>query len=398
MLTTEENELLTRVGPGTPCGELLRRYWQPVAAASELAERPMKRVRLLGEDLVLFRDAQGGYGLLGEHCSHRGTSLYYGFLEDGGLRCPYHGWLYDATGACIEQPFEPAQSLMRHTLRHPAYPVQKLAGMLFAYLGPPEKQPLLPRWDVLARTDGQREMEIRPLECNWLQAEENTPDFVHTYYLHGHNMTVRGIGGAEYFYRPFVRYGFRPFEWGLLKFWTYGGAEPESGWGHPLIFPNMQRALEGRGHAMHWRVPEDDTHTRIYVCSFVPNDTGQTEPQPEFPSIQIFGPMRQADGEYEMTTFPSQDHMAWETEGPIFDRTAEHLGASDLGIGMFREMLLQQIRTVQAGGEPIALIRDPEQNDIVPVIVREKGLPADAERSVMWVSPDMVPDPEASIR
>src|SRR5436305_1710611 len=106
MLTTEENELLSRIGPGTPCGDLLRRYWQPVCPVGDLIdEHPKKQVRLLGEDLVLFRDQRGGYGLVGEHCSHRGTSLYYGFVEDEGIRCPYHGWLYDATGRCIEQPF-----------------------------------------------------------------------------------------------------------------------------------------------------------------------------------------------------------------------------------------------------------------------------------------------------
>src|SRR5713226_6579470 len=118
MLTPEENELITRIGPGTPCGELLRRYWHPVSIEQELTEeRPKKRVKILGEDLVLFKDGKGGYGLVAEQCSHRGASLYYGFLEDGGIRCAYHGWLYDRTGRCIEQPFEPAQSLMKHALR-----------------------------------------------------------------------------------------------------------------------------------------------------------------------------------------------------------------------------------------------------------------------------------------
>src|SRR5579871_2023657 len=317
MLTKQENELLTRVGPSTPSGELLRRYWQPLCRASDLTvEHPQKRVRLLGEDLVLFRSPNGRHGLVGEQCSHRGASLYYGFVEEQGIRCPYHGWLYDDRGHCLEQPFEPAQSLMKATLRHPAYPVEQLAGLLWTYMGPPEKQPLLPRWDVLVREDGQREFEIRPLECNWLQAEENTPDFVHTYYLHGHNMKIRGLPGGEYFYRPFIRYGFRPFKRGLLKFWTYADNPPESGWGHPLIFPNMQRALE-RGDAMHWRVPQDDTHTLVFVCTFLPNKTGEPEPQPAEPVFRVFGPMRPPGGDYALTSFPSQDHMAWETEGPI---------------------------------------------------------------------------------
>ena len=395
MLTKEENELMTRVGPGTPGGELLRRYWQPICPVTDIDdEHPKKRVRLLGEDLVLFRDAKGQYGLVGEQCSHRGTSLYYGFVQEGGIRCPYHGWLYDATGKCVEQPFEPANSLMRHTIRHSAYPVEALAGLLWTYLGPSDKQPLLPHWDVLVRQDGQREWEVRPLECNWLQAEENTPDFVHTYYLHGHNMHVRGIPGGEYFYRPFVRYGFRPFEWGLLKLWTYGGENGESGWGHPLIFPNMQRALE-RGEAMHWRVPQDDTHTLIFVCTFLPNETHRPEPQPEQPVVRVYPPQRGPDGEYRLTSFPSQDHMAWETEGPIWDRSREHLGSSDLGIVMFRKILREQIDIVQGGGEPMGLVRDPEENELIKVIVREEGLPEDTDDTV-WVEANMIPPPEVA--
>lgn len=388
MLTKDENELVTRMGPGTPCGDLLRRYWQPICFAQELtAARPVKRVKMLGEELVLFRDSAGGYGLLAEHCSHRGTSLSYGFIEDGGLRCAYHGWLYDAAGRCLEQPFEPGQSMMKHTIRHPAYPVQELAGLLWTYMGP-GPAPLLPRWDVLLREDGERRFEVRPLECNWLQAMENTPDFVHTYYLHGHNLHVRGIPGGEYFYRTFERYGFKPFEWGVLKFWTYGGPHPESGWGHPLIFPNMQRALEGRGAAMHWRVPQDDTHTNIFVCMFTPSKNGEPVSQPGEPTVEYFEPLRRPDGEYELTSFPSQDHMAWETQGPIVDRGAEHVAASDMGVVMFRSMLIEQIEVVRRGDDPIGLIRDPGSNEMVRVIVREDGLPPDLD-GVSWVEPNM---------
>ena len=262
MLTPEENELLTRVGPGTPCGELMRRYWQPICVASELTpERPKKRVKLLGEELVLYRadssarpdssgrKPDGGYGLVAEHCSHRAASLYYGFLEDGGIRCAYHGWLYDETGRCLEQPFEPAQSMMKHAIRHPAYPVEKLAGLLFAYLGP-EPAPLLPRWDVLVWEDGRRNISRQEtLNCNWLQGEENSADVTHTWFLHAHAHKVRGMEGADYFGRPFEEYGFQPFEWGLLKTWRYAGDGrqfgPERGGGNPLIFPNLLRQQSG---------------------------------------------------------------------------------------------------------------------------------------------------------
>ncbi len=152
MLSREENDLLTRVGPGTPAGEMLRRYWHPIAFINELKKRPLRR-RLLGEDLVVFRDDRGRLGVLALRCSHRGTSLEFGHLEDGGLRCCYHGWLYDVGGKILEMPGEPADSTFWQRLRHPAYQVQELGGVIFAYLGP-EPAPLLPRYDVLVRDDG----------------------------------------------------------------------------------------------------------------------------------------------------------------------------------------------------------------------------------------------------
>src|SRR5215208_927266 len=153
MLTQEENELLTRIGPGTPGGDMMRRYWQPAALSEELPRggAPLP-VRLLGEDLVLFRDEDGRPGLLGLHCSHRGADLSYGRLEDGGLRCLYHGWLFDVGGRCLEQPGEPAGSTFHERIRHTAYPCQELGGVVFAYLGPGEP-PLLPAYEPFAVPD-----------------------------------------------------------------------------------------------------------------------------------------------------------------------------------------------------------------------------------------------------
>src|SRR5579871_5419791 len=327
MLTKEQNERLTRVGPGTPGGALLRRYWQPVALGSELtAARPLKRVKILDEELVLYRTEAGAYRLLGEHCSHRGTSLAYGFLEDGGLRCPYHGWLYDAQGHCVEQPFEPAQSLLKHAIRHPAYPVQELGGLLFAYMGPPDRQPLLPRWDILVNPGIRTFLMYPPLQCNWLQCQENTADVTHTYFLHGHMMAKKGLRGGDYYYRPFAQYGFQPFEWGLLKDWQCEGPQGGYGWGNLLIFPNMLRLAT----MMHWRVPADDTHTLVFWMNYrVPGSKGMSmggigdgdEPDG---TVVYPGMFLNERGEYPLDTFGSQDTMAWETEGPIWDRSREH--------------------------------------------------------------------------
>jgi 5,5'-dehydrodivanillate O-demethylase len=367
MLTREENELLTRVGPGTPGGELLRRYWHPIAAASELTdEKPRRRLRILGEDLVLYRGEDGTYGLVAEQCSHRGASLYYGFLEGACIRCPYHGWLYDAEGRCVEQPFEPAQSMLKHTVRHPAYPVQKLSGFLWAYMGP-QLAPLLPRWDILVDQGGTRRLEIRPvLNCNWLQAEENTGDVTHTYFLHAYTMASKGRadqGGG--FGRPFQRFGFQPFKWGILKSWTYTGERGGSGWGNLLVYPNMLR-LTG---AMHWRVPIDDTHTKILRVEYYPPGRAPRGMQPEETSANGEPPLSyeagwlNEQGEYHLDTFSSQDGMAWETQGAVFDRTREHLGASDTGIMLLRKMLLDGIKAVQEGREPMGLVHDPAENE-----------------------------------
>ena len=367
MLSKEENDLLTRVGPGTPCGNLLRRYWQPVAAASELTEeKPKKRVKIMGEELVLYRGDKGGYGLVAEHCSHRGTSLYYGFAEDGCIRCPYHGWVYNGEGTCVEQPFEP-NPRFKESIHHRAYPVEKLAGFLFAYLGPPEKKPQLPSWDILMWDHGVRKVQIRPLlKCNWLQAEENTADFVHTLFLHGQMLKKQGRSEGGYYTRPFSRYGFQAFPWGVMKTWTWEGEMASKGWGNFVLFPNMLRQTDVMS-TIHWRVPIDDYNTPIFHAAFRVSPDGKRVEQPEEPPVEYDEPWQNEDGEYHMKTFASQDGMAWETQGALYNRSEEHLGASDRGILIFRDMLKEQIQIVEKGGDPMALVWDPKENQSIDV-------------------------------
>ncbi|MPZ13893.1 MAG: Rieske 2Fe-2S domain-containing protein [Chloroflexi bacterium] len=172
MLTREKNELLTRVGPGQPAGELLRRYWHPVCPVQELSsEQPTRFVRILGEDLVLFLDKSGRAGLIQDHCSNRGASLLYGRVEERGIACAYHGWLYDTQGSCLETPAEPADSNFYLTVRIRAYPVQRFVGLYWAYLGP-EPAPVIPKYDVWVRKDGRRDITVHPrLDCNWLHPQ-----------------------------------------------------------------------------------------------------------------------------------------------------------------------------------------------------------------------------------
>ena len=183
-MTPEENQLLTETDPGTPCGEYMRRYWTPAALSEELpwGSAP-KPVRLLGEDLVLFRDDQGRPGLLGLHCSHRGADLSYGRVEDGGLRCIYHGWLYDINGNCLDQPGEAGGGEHRGSIRHPAYPCKEQAGVIFAYLGPGEP-PLLPNYGFLTGSSGHIFVTKLFHECNYLQGNEGNYDPIHVGFLH----------------------------------------------------------------------------------------------------------------------------------------------------------------------------------------------------------------------
>ncbi len=373
MLSREDNALFTQVGPGTPCGEVLRRYWMPVCPAAEInAQKPKRRVRILGEDLVLFRDGGGRLGLLPEHCPHRHASLYFGFVEEDGLRCAYHGWKFDAAGKCLEQPFEPANSPLKAEACRRAYPVQQLGGILFAYLGP-DPAPLLPRWETLVRKDGKRNVVVLPIHrCNWLQAQENSEDPVHTYYLHSHMFKTLGLssGDAAYYYRPIESYDFElcqePTWTGVRKIRVFGGERPEREVGHPAIFPNILMNPQGKRIATHWRVPMDDTHTYIIWCEFTPSEDGREVAQADdqIPVSYVEDGLL-PDGERNLKSFATQDQMAWETQGPIFDRSTELLGHSDRGIVMLRNILRQQIAAVRAGKEPLGVIRDPRLNEMI---------------------------------
>jgi phenylpropionate dioxygenase-like ring-hydroxylating dioxygenase large terminal subunit len=184
MLSAVQNQLVTQTGADTPAGALLRRYWQPAALSEELAgERPVRAVRLLGEDLVLFRDEQGRLGLIGRHCPHRGADLCYGRLEDGGLRCAFHGWLFDVAGMCLEMPAEPPGSNFPAKIRHTAYPCEERNGVVFAYLGPDDPPPL-PDFDCFIAPDRFTFAFKGHLECNWLQALEVGIDPAHASFLH----------------------------------------------------------------------------------------------------------------------------------------------------------------------------------------------------------------------
>ena len=364
-LTREENDLLTRVGPGTPAGEVLRRYWHPVAVAKELTdENPTKFIRVLGEDLVLFKDKSGNVGLIADHCVHRGASMLYGRVEERGIACAYHGWLYDTRGNCRETPAEPADSKLYLTVRIKAYPVQKFVGLYWAYLGP-EPAPVLPKFDVWVSQDGVRKVDVYPrLDCNWFQAMENSVDPAHLQILHQDsggrraNNTTRGltdeVEGFDFYEVPY----------GIIKKRTYKNGRVDE---HPLIFPNILRV----SNATQIRVPIDDTHTNIFFVRFVPkeyatNGHGNGSSADEDVEVNYLEPFKTPpDGLHpnmrmRMDLTLAQDHMAWETQGPIADRTVERLATTDRGVVLLRNVLKREIEKVQRGEDPMGIIRDPD--------------------------------------
>ncbi len=363
MLSAEENELLTRVGPGTPCGELFRRYWLPVAVFQELtAEQPTKFVRILGEDLVLFKDTSGNVGLLQDHCAHRGASLLYGRVEERGIACAYHGWLYDTKGDCLECPAEPAGSRFHLTVKMRAYPVRAFVGLYWAYLGP-LPAPELPRYDLWARRDGTHRLYVQPvLDCNWLQPMENSVDPAHSRILHADvterragrqlRSTTRGLTDEV------TAFEFYELPYGIMKKRMSRNGHLDE---HPIIFPNILR----HGNDTQIRVPIDDTHTWIVFVNFEPSEDSREVDEPVELPVEYLGPYKvPADGlhpavRYTMDDVQPQDHMAWETQGPIANRVTERLATSDRGIELLRTILKREIAKVQRGEEPIGVYRDP---------------------------------------
>ena len=362
MLTKEDNELFSRVGPGTPAGELLRRYWYPIAFAADLTEdSPTKLVRLLGEELVLFRDKSDNVGLLADHCAHRGASLFYGRVEERGIACAYHGWLYDAQGHCLETPAEPADSKFHLTVRQRAYPVQKVVGLYWAYLGP-LPAPALPRYDILVRRDGRRTIQLRgQVDCNYLQAMENSCDPAHLVVLH-QDSAARGRpipNSTRGFTDDVESFDFYVTSYGIMKRRIYTDGRVDE---HPLIFPNILR----QGNGMEIRVPLDDTHTWIYEIRFYPTDDGSLIEDEGDPPIEPQTPHKDRPGlahpyaRFSMAQVDHQDYMAWETQGQIPDRSIERLATSDRGVVLFRQVLRENIERVQQGGDPLGVIRDPD--------------------------------------
>jgi phenylpropionate dioxygenase-like ring-hydroxylating dioxygenase large terminal subunit len=390
MLTAAQNQQITQTDAGTPCGALMRRYWQPAALAEELdSSRPVKRVRLLGEDLVLFRDPAGRYGLLHRRCAHRGADLAFARCEDGGLRCPFHGWLYGITGACLEQPAEPAGSTFHLKVRQPSYPCVERSGIVWAYLGTGDPPPF-PALDCFVAPNSHVFAFKGLWSCNWLQALEVGIDPAHASFLHrffadedpsdasyGRQFRAATIGAdipmtrlmrevpnprLEFEETPFgLRITtLRPINESVTHLRITNMVMP-----HGFVIPLSRDMTITQFH-----VPIDDTHCYWYALftSFAaPVDKATMRAQRlETHTLPDYAPLANRDNDWGYNVQEQLDqtytgmgmdinvHDQWavESPGPIADRTKEHLGYSDRIILAARRMLFRAIDDVAAGRAP----------------------------------------------
>ena len=355
---------LVEVGGGTPSGELLRRYWHPVARSAEATNRP-RQVRVLGEDLVLYRDDSGAPGLLEPRCCHRGTSLYFGRVEDNGIRCSYHGWLFAADGRCLDQPCEPDRGRNKDSYRQPWYPVVEYHGLVFAYLGPAEKQPVFPRYDIFDDLGDDEEIVIidhfafggpTQAPCNWFQTHENAMDPYHVFILHN------AMSGPQFDPKLEIwpRIEWQRHDWGVTA--TQDRDLPDGSVLHRVtetrmptirVIPTPTLTVLGKTNNLSWALPIDDTNTRVYAMVRKPRDL---PPQ----GLPVY------DGDRSWFDLSDEEHQYYpgdyETQvgqGPITRHSLERLSSSDRGVSMVRRQFKEQVRIVAEGGDPVGVGFDP---------------------------------------
>jgi phenylpropionate dioxygenase-like ring-hydroxylating dioxygenase large terminal subunit len=412
MLTREENDFVTQVGPGTPMGTLMREYWLPAMLSSELPAPDCDpvRVMLLGEQLIAFRDSSGKVALIANICPHRGASLFFGRNEENGIRCVYHGWKFDADGNCVDMPNEPAESNFKSRIKATAYPCQEAAGIVWTYMGPRETPPPMPRLEATEVADGEYDVGACLRECNWLQAIEGDLDTSHVGFLHGGSRRLEDIPvGSDQYYMALHRapkYVAVDTDYGAM----YGAYRP-AGEGDQywriaqFLFPFFSHIPGWPTLTRAW-VPMDDTHTMFFVM-----DRAYPERQPaegvfwtSDPAAKIlptnttdwFGRFRSAfpstedyliDREMQrndhsmwgftgITGVQTQDQAVTESMGDTLDRTREHLGTSDVMVIKIRLRLMAAVRAYLEDHVVPPGVDDPDVYRTRPVACT---LPEDAD-------------------
>jgi phenylpropionate dioxygenase-like ring-hydroxylating dioxygenase large terminal subunit len=391
MLSREDNELLCRVGPGTPMGALMRQYWIPAALSSELPEPECSplRVRLLGENLIAYRTASGAVGLMQNACPHRGASMFYGRNEDDGLRCVYHGWKFDLTGRCVDMPSEPAESTFKDKVRARAYPCVERAGVIWTYMGPRSAPPPLPAIESTMSADAK--IQIYQRECNWVQALEGDIDTGHTVFLHLGSVDPAEVPAgtwAQYaLSKRAPRYEVVDTPFGVM----YGAARPAEAdsdyWRIAnFLFPfwaMVPTGVLGLEKRVRGWIPMDDGHTLAITIGL------DQPPQPRTAGRQVVGPPEtlpnttdwygrfrcvadetndylidrksQKTNSYTgINAIFLQDQAVTESMGPIYDRTEEHLGTSDAMVIRTRKRLIDAAKALRDTGTVPPGVDTPE--------------------------------------
>jgi phenylpropionate dioxygenase-like ring-hydroxylating dioxygenase large terminal subunit len=372
---------LGRVGAGTPAGEWLRRYWLAVARAEDLKDIP-QGIRILGEELVLFRDGAGRLGLLGLHCSHRGSSLEYGDIEACGLRCAYHGWLFDVEGKCLEQPAEPKGSAFHRKVRHLSYPVRELGGLIFAYMGPVrDDPPPLPKYAALVGTEGRRYLEpTRFNDYNWFNFFENAPDVAHLSILHRYSGYGKQTWGNNFFnYHDIPPFEAVETEFGMKSVSRKPGPNPDTEYVHELgaFLPgivhlgsvnSLGREEPDNEHTI-FLTPNDDDHFMVFSVDYY---TGSDPDFFEKITIRRHGPPQKDEPKpYDRRKYKSfrgsilmEDVVTQSTQGLVGARR-EHLGSSDRGVILLRRIVRDAIRSVLEGKRPKGILSRAESNRVI---------------------------------
>jgi len=387
MLSKEENDLLCLTGPGTPMGNLFRRFWLPVALSRELPKRdcPPVRLRILSEDLIAFRDTDGKVGLLSRYCPHRGASLFFGRNEEGGLRCVYHGWKFDTTGACVDMPNEPAKCSFKHKIRQIAYPTREAGGVIWAYMGPPETTPALPELEWTRVPQNHVYVHKRFQHCNYLQNVEGEVDSSHVSFLHrefrpekfeaaiaGQVLLARAKDSAPKFLVEETEYGLAigarrnwdsdHYYWRVTQFLLPSFTLIPSEAGSPINFTAAVPVDDTNmvGFTVTWRpdrpLSENDIRTiESWTGAYAEVDPNTFEPIANRANDYLIDRDKQRSENFTgMRGIREEDIAVQEDQfgGPIADRTKEHLGTSDGGVIALRRRLLKAARTLQAGREP----------------------------------------------